>query len=492
MTNFTEQPFPMCSENYEIDPNTTTGSLNTGRNNNATSTFDPIRNCTKAVNGSDNLYETSFDVMFCEPINSIPLALVSGLVGSAIIIGNVLVILAILKGSSRFHRPMYWLIIHLSCADLIVGIMLLWNYCLAALLDIHNTVTSLMLIFSIWVASECSSIFGFVLLAVDRYIQIFYKTFHRSYVTKVSVSFAIMLSWGLPTVIFVITPLLFGWSCNNSCRCHQSTYMECLPLSTCSQIIPPFNKDFILTVALMLFVSMPFPIVIYSMIFIQVRRKTHMIKHSHRRHDMRLIKTLVVILAVFIVTLGPVGVLMLIDYSSNTRSNSLVDLALYIFVIAFLNSLANPVLYMWRISAIRRSVRQKILYCCFWRKGNDSQASKRDITSLPSEQRSPNPARSNNHYEENVFLSNNNNAPLSNVLCLRHIKKGRYTASRTSTPLSQRSDDHALHEGNRSNRNHHVLEDDGASVPIMLMSREEEDGLENGPTQKSDIEITEL
>ncbi|XP_039252307.2 lysophosphatidic acid receptor 3-like [Styela clava] len=425
--------------------------------------------------------------MYCEPIESAPLAIVSGLVATATIVGNLLVILAILRGSSRFHRPMFWLIIHLSCADLIVGFMLLWNYCLASLMDIHNTITSLMFIFSLWVASESSSTLGFVLLAVDRYIQIFHKNFHRAYATRVTVGIAIFLAWAIPVSFFMIAPFAFDWSCKDTCICSEEKYMKCLPRSDCSQIIPPFKKTYTLTVGIFLFICIPLPVTIYTMIFIRFRRKTHVVKHTRKRHDMRLIRTLIVILAVFIVTLSPVAILIMVDYTTTRQNDTMISVAFYIFVLAFLNSLANPLLYMWRMSAIRRSIRQRVFYC-FWDKHGKQR---RDITSFQSDQRSPTSHRHRYDTPNDIddknhkYVPPNNNMPRAAVLCLRQIKRGRYTNSRTSTPMSERANNHNEEAVKLAPNEPNHLKSNGTSQEGDVI-------MHNSCNNKADCEITEL
>jgi len=47
---------------------------------------------------------------------------------------------------------------------------MLWNYCLAAILDIHNTMISLSAVQGIWVTCACASVFGILLLALDRLV----------------------------------------------------------------------------------------------------------------------------------------------------------------------------------------------------------------------------------------------------------------------------------------------------------------------------------
>lgn len=402
----------------------------------------------------------------CEPIYSVPLAILSGVVASATILANVLVILAILRGSKHFQRPIYWVIIHLSVADIIVGIMLLWNYCFSSLLDIHNTLRSLQVIFSIWISSEASSTLGFVLLAVDRYVQIFHKHFHRIYATRVTVGICIAFAWTFSIGLFTIAPSFNGWLCFN-CTCPEKHYMQCHTFETCSQIVPPFQKRYTLAIAVLLFVCLPIPVFIYCTIFFKVRKTSPRVRPNKRRPNMRLIKTLSVILIVFILTLSPVAVLLVVDYVHKDYNDDMISIALYIYVLAFLNSLANPLLYIWRMTAIRDSIRKMICFTSVHR----GLPSRKEFTSNNSDNRSPIIKRPIYKDASNIDVNeipHNNNKPFTAILCLRQIKRGRYSNSRTSTPLSDRPCHNRLRESARISRDiDRELESDNAEQDCL-------------------------
>lgn len=296
----------------------------------------------------------------CPPLRSLPLNVMAGIIGILVILGNGLVILAVLGGQSRLFRPMYWFIVHISFSDFLIGVMLLWNYCLMAALNLNNTMTSLIVIHSFWLVSACSSVMGITLLALDRYMQVVHREFHRVYFNQITVGVSILLSWIIPISIYMLPPLLMNTTCKESCRCPEDNYMECLPWKECSLVIPPFKKGLVLTAAFYLFTVMLFPIVIYSMIFYKVRKQTKIFHQRMRKRDARLIKTLVAIMAIFFVTLFPTGVVLIIDATTVDNNSELINIGLGAFVVATLNSLANPILYIWRISAIRTSIQRQL------------------------------------------------------------------------------------------------------------------------------------
>nr|CAB3232336.1 cannabinoid receptor 1-like [Phallusia mammillata] len=257
---------------------------------------------------------------YCEPLDYVPLIITAGLVSGGIIIGNALVIQSIVFGSARFFRPMYWFIIHLSVSDFCIGVMLLWNYCLAALFNIHNTLDTLSFVNGVWVTSACASVFGILLLAIDRYMQVVHRRQHRLYVNQYTVAVAITFAWVFPTSVFLIAPMVSDWSCKNNCECQVDQYIHCHPVVSCSQVIPPFTKSYILIVIIYIFLVMPLPILIYGLIFIRARRSHKLATRQRMRHrDIRLIRTLVVIMLIFVLSLLPCGIIMCIVSTNHTQ-----------------------------------------------------------------------------------------------------------------------------------------------------------------------------
>ncbi|XP_076820348.1 sphingosine 1-phosphate receptor 2-like [Clavelina lepadiformis] len=370
----------------------------------------------------------------CEPLNSTPLVITAGLMSCGIIVGNVLVIYAIIGGYSHTFRPMFWFITHLCITDLSLGLMLLWNYCLAAIFEISNSLTSLSILNGVWVTSACSSVLGIFLLAFDRYMQVVHRRMHNLYFNQCNVGLAIFFALLIPMLMFNVAPIVFNWSCKERCNCREGEYIECLPISSCSQIIPPFTKSYILVVVLYLSFILPLPVIIYCLIFIKARKSTQAIRQKMRHRDRRLIRTLIVIMVVFIVTLSPSGIVMIVDYFSSTYSSKLTDYAIFTFLLGTCNSLANPILYIWRIPAIKRSLQQKL--CCRTRRSTrtdsrTSRTAKKSAENLHSDPACLDTVDLNsalNHKKKNTFN-----------FCTERFPSNISEASHNSTPLSKRS-----------------------------------------------------
>lgn len=81
-------------------------------------------------------------------------------------------------------------------------------------------------------------------------------------------------------------------------------------------------------------------------------------KRSQRR-DMRLLRTLVIILALFVVSTVPLGILFLVSVTETDKRY--VKAAKYLLTLSLLNSLVNPWVYFWRFREMRDAIKR--LFC---------------------------------------------------------------------------------------------------------------------------------
>jgi len=301
------------------------------------------------------------ELMHCEPLRLPPLLIFSGVIGFSVICLNLVVIISIVCGGPRFFKPMYWLIVHISFSDTLMGFMLLWHYCLASILNINNTVQSLTVVHGIWMTSLLTSLLGVFYLALDRYMQVLQRNLHRIYFNRLTVGFAIFIAWAIPVTVCMVAPfttLKSTLTCADFCTCERrGGFMSCPPASRCSQIIPPFTKPLILFAAIYVLVCMFLTICVYTLLYTMTKWNTRNVNHRRmRQREIRLIKTLFIIITVFIISITPSIVVVIMDYCSTEKDDSLIKTFLYTASLSELNSLANPILYVWRIPAIRKSV----------------------------------------------------------------------------------------------------------------------------------------
>ena len=86
---------------------------------------------------------------------------------------------------------------------------------------------------------------------------------------------------------------------------------------------------------------------------------------KRRSRDLRLLRTLIIILALFMASALPMGILFILTYSETDKK--LLTGTKYIITISLLNSLLNPWIYFWRFPEMRSAVS-----CKYFKRNNTS------------------------------------------------------------------------------------------------------------------------
>lgn len=432
--------------------------------------------------------------------------------GIAIFLTNLIVVAAIRRGGHKLHKATFYCICNLAIADMLAGLLLLWIFGLQREVLEFRTALSELVQKSVWTLTVWTSLLSQVIIAIDRYSHVTRGSRNATYPggcrkwgtkqRKRMVIFGILMTWIIPTVTFVI-PVMTIWNCRKSCSCHvtpenvEVIYMICEPVSSCSQINPPFAKSSMLFLSLVLLLLPFLPVILYSKIFIFVRNssknlcppgnassrivitgtdtenewttkrgdcashenysreessgsKTEALigeedsiqgrdtkresfshsasekwshkflrsanmpsKNNHKyqkngssaasgegrerldssilksrqkstssnnplrkrsqRRDMRLLRTLVIILALFLISTVPLGLLFLISITETDKRY--VKPAKYLLTLSLLNSLVNPWVYFWRFREMRHAIRHLFCSPC---SGNRKMSNARD------------------------------------------------------------------------------------------------------------------
>ncbi|KAM8828975.1 sphingosine 1-phosphate receptor 3 isoform 1-T2 [Spinachia spinachia] len=255
-----------------------------------------------------------------------------------IVLENLGVLVALWR-NHRFHHRMYFFIGNLALCDMLAGVAYLVNLLLSG-------EKTLQLSPALWFVREGSmfvalgaSIFSLLAIAIERHLTMIKM---RPY--DASKNYRVFLLIGTCWLIAVslgALPIL-GWNCLDN-------------LPDCSTVLPLYTKKYVafcITVFMVLLMAMS---VLYARIYILVKSSSQRVsKNRNSEHAMSLLRTVIIVVGVFIACWTPIFVLLLVDVACAQRCPILYE-ADWFIGLAVLNSAMNPVIYTLASREMRRA-----------------------------------------------------------------------------------------------------------------------------------------
>ncbi|TNN81762.1 Sphingosine 1-phosphate receptor 3 [Liparis tanakae] len=245
-----------------------------------------------------------------------------------IVLENLTVLVAIWR-NHKFHNRMYFFIGNLALCDMLAGVAYLVNLLLSG-------EKTLQLSPALWFVREGSmfvalgaSIFSLLAIAIERHLTMIKM---RPY--DANKNYRVFLLIGTCWLIAIslgALPIL-GWNCLDN-------------LPDCSTILPLYTKKYVafcITVFMVLLLAIS---VLYARIYILVKSSSQKVsKNRNSEHAMSLLRTVIIVVGVFITCWTPLFILLLVDVACEQRCPILYKADWFIGV-AVLNSAMNPVIY---------------------------------------------------------------------------------------------------------------------------------------------------
>nr|XP_020456491.1 sphingosine 1-phosphate receptor 3-like [Monopterus albus] len=267
---------------------------------------------------------------------------------SLIVLENLTVLVAIWR-NHRFHNRMYYFIGNLALCDLLAGVTYLVNLLLSG-------EKTLKLSPALWFLREGSmfvalgaSIFSLLAIAIERHLTMIKM---RPY--DANKNYRVFLLIGTCWLIAVslgALPIL-GWNCLGN-------------LPDCSIVLPLYSKKYVafcITVFMVLLLAVS---VLYARIYILVKSSSRKVsKHSNSEHAMSLLRTVIIVVGVFITCWTPIFVLLLVDVACKQHCAILYK-AEWFIAVAVLNSAMNPVIYTLASREMRRAFLGLVCGICY-------------------------------------------------------------------------------------------------------------------------------
>lgn len=300
-----------------------------------------------------------------------PEAIAFLLVCLLIVLENAIVLIALWR-NKKFHVPMYYLLGNLTLSDLLAGFTYMVNIITSGANTLNMTPV-------LWFLREggvfimlAASVISLLAIAIERHVTMVRMKPYQG--DKQGRMFALIgASWVL-SIFLGVLPIL-GWNCIGK-------------LDQCSTVLPLYAKSYILFNITIFTAILMAIVVLYVRIFRIVKSNTQRLgsipqrKGLYRKSQkyLALLKTVTIVLGVFIACWLPLFILLLLDFFCPAKSCQVLFKADYFLGIAMFNSLLNPIIYTLTSKDMRRAILRLLCRHCLLTK--DGQVKKIGIPFL--------------------------------------------------------------------------------------------------------------
>ncbi|KAM9341141.1 cannabinoid receptor type 1B [Symphorus nematophorus] len=330
-----------------------------------TNVTDFLLNGTSVESGAAQCGEDLVDNMECfmilTPAQQLAVAILALTLGTFTVLENLIVLCVILHSQTLRSRPSYHFIGSLAVADLIGSIIFVYSFLDFHVLHRKDSPNIFLFKLAGVIASFTASVGSLFLTAIDRYISIHRPMAYKRIVTKTKAVIAFSLMWTI-SIVFSLLPLL-GWNCKRL-------------NSVCSDIFPLIDQKYLMfwigmTSILLLFIIYAYMFILWKshnhavrmlsrtsqrsvIVYTAEGTKVQTVRPEQARMDLRLAKTLVLILVALIICWGPLLAIMVYDLFGKVN-DFIKTVFAFCSMLCLLNSTVNPVIYAMRSKDLRRA-----------------------------------------------------------------------------------------------------------------------------------------
>ncbi|XP_028294787.1 cannabinoid receptor type 1B-like [Gouania willdenowi] len=314
-----------------------------------------------AVQCEGDLVDNMECFMILTPGQQLAIAILALTLGTFTVLENLIVLCVILHSQTLRSRPSYHFIGSLAVADLIGSIIFVYSFLDFHVLHRKDSPNIFLFKLAGVIASFTASVGSLFLTAIDRYISIHRPMAYKRIVTKTKAVIAFSLMWTI-SIVFSLLPLL-GWNCKRL-------------NSVCSDIFPLIDEKYLMvwigmTTILVLFIIYAYMFILWKshhhavrmlsrtsqrsvIVYTAEGTKVQTVRPEQARMDLRLAKTLVLILVALIICWGPLLAMMVYDLFGKVN-DVIKTIFAFCSMLCLLNSTVNPIIYAMRSKDLRRA-----------------------------------------------------------------------------------------------------------------------------------------
>lgn len=260
-----------------------------------------------------------------------------------IILENLLVLIAVCR-NKKFHSAMFLFIGNLAFSDLLTGSAYIANILLSGSMTFTLFPVQWFIREGTAFIALAASVFSLLAIAIERYHAI---TKVKVYGTSKTCRMFLLIGACWVTSILLGGLPIIGWNCINN-------------LPECSAVLPLYSKKYILFVVTIFSLILLAIVILYVRIYLIVRSSRQEATNSQAY---ALLKTVTIVLGVFIMCWLPTFTILLLDSSCRIQFCHILSKAHIFFGFATLNSALNPVIYTLRSKEMRKEFLRVL--CCW-------------------------------------------------------------------------------------------------------------------------------
>ncbi|XP_006898028.1 PREDICTED: sphingosine 1-phosphate receptor 4 [Elephantulus edwardii] len=256
---------------------------------------------------------------------------------SCLVVLENLLVLAAITTRMRSRRWVFYCLVNIALSDLLTGVAYLANVLLSGARTFRLAPSQWFVREGLLFMALAASTFSLLFTAVERFTTMVRPVAERRATKRVRVCGLMGLCWLLAALLGLL-PLL-GWNC--ACR-----------FPRCSSLLPLYAREYILFCVVVFALILACILVLYGAIFRVVR-----LSGRQGPRAQRLLRTVLMILAAFVVCWGPLFGLLLADvFGSTVWAQEYLRGMDWILTLAVLNSAVNPLIYSFRSREVCRAV----------------------------------------------------------------------------------------------------------------------------------------
>ncbi|KAK0153442.1 Sphingosine 1-phosphate receptor 2 [Merluccius polli] len=261
-----------------------------------------------------------------------------------IILENLLVLVAVFR-NKKFHSAMFFFIGNLAFSDLLAGSSYIANIFLSGPRTFELLPVQWFIREGTTFIALAASVFSLLAIAIERYVVI---TDVKVYGSNKSCRMFLLIGACWVTSILLGGLPIMGWNCIDN-------------LVECSAVLPLYSSRYIF------FVMTIFSVILLAIVILYVR--IYLIVRHSQLHEpanslaYELLKTVTIVLGVFIMCWLPAFTVLMMDMSCTISSCRILAEADKFFAFATLNSALNPIIYTLRSKDMRKEFLRVL--CCW-------------------------------------------------------------------------------------------------------------------------------